>query len=271
MIFKQHIPAFPLNNYVSSIVYTEYNPTHSIERLIPDGTVNLILELNDKPQFIYDNQKLAEQKKYTHSWVSGMQSGYISISSGIQTAMMVVQFKPSAAYSILHLPVNELNDLVIDAELVFGSSVDDLRNGIIDQKDIDQKFDWASKWLINRAKSMSIPEAVIQYAVEETMLNPTSTAIKEIVDKTGYSQRHFIQLFKKHVGLTPKQYHRIIRFNQVLGKIDLGEKVDWTQLSYDCGYYDQAHFIKEFKYFSGFNPKKFMKEKGEFINYVPLV
>ncbi len=255
--------------YIQCIVYSNYNPGHEIDRLIPDGTANLIIELGDVPQYIFDNKNLTRKSTYKGAWVSGMQTEFISISSA-NNGMLVVQFHPSGAFPILHLPINELQNQVVDADIVLGNSIYELREQLMEEHHIDKKIQLVENWLLQRLKDQSTPESVIQYAVALTIQYPSELSISEIKNKIGYSHRHFIQLFKKHVGLSPKQYQRIVRFNKVLESINNGENISWPQLSLSCGYYDQAHFIKEFKEFSGLNPKEYLYEKGEYANYVPV-
>lgn len=264
-----HQPGALLNQYVQIIVYSEYAPEHEIDRLIPDGTVNLIIELGETAQYIYDNHDLSKKSQHTGAWVSGMQTNYISISSS-NKGMMVIQFHPAGAHSVLHLPVKELNNLVVDARLILGDCIYELREQMMEQPNVSNKIQLIENWLISRLKNQTIPESVVQYAVEQTLLNPSEMNIRQITEKIGYSHRHFVQLFNKFVGISPKQYQRIVRFNKVLESISNGEMISWAQLSLDCGYYDQAHFIKEFKNFSGLNPKEYLVEKGEFLNYIPV-
>ena len=86
------------------------------------------------------------------------------------------------------------------------------------------------------------------------------------------SQKHLIHLFKKYIGLTPKWYQRILRFNDLLKQIQNKENIAWADIAYRCGYTDQSHFIKEFKHFSGFNPREFIKKEfhQDKPNFFPL-
>lgn len=271
-IFKIHFPTNFLKKSIASIVYYEgLVQGHTIERLLPDGTLNLLIELADQPQYTYEDNDPLKKRKYVKSWFSGMQTGYISISSSNRSAMMVVQFKPNGAYPILKIPVTELTNKVLDADLLFGNEIEFLREQILAQVTPESRIQAMEHWLIARYSDIDeIPEAVVQYAVEETMFNPTDINMEFIANETGYSQQHFINLFKKYVGISPKQYQRIVRFNQVLQEIESKKKVEWGQLSQELGYYDQAHFIRDFKHFSGFSPKKYLVEKGEYLNYVPV-
>ncbi|MEM9388823.1 MAG: helix-turn-helix transcriptional regulator [Bacteroidota bacterium] len=271
-IFKIHIPSGILQKSIASIVYYEgLTQAHAIERLLPDGTLNLLIELADQPQHTYDDNDLSKKRKFVKSWFSGMQTGYISISSSNRSAMMVVQFKPNGAYPILKMPVSELSNKVLDADLIFGNEIEFLRELILSETLPDPRIRLMEQWLCSKYSSVdAIPEAVIQFAVEETMLNPSNANMQAIADRTGYSQQHFITLFKKYVGISPKQYQRIVRFNQVLQEIEYNQKIEWCKLSQELGYFDQAHFIRDFKHFSGFSPKNYLVEKGEFLNYVPI-
>jgi AraC-like DNA-binding protein len=78
-----------------------------------------------------------------------------------------------------------------------------------------------------------------------------------LADEIGLSQRRFIQLFRAEVGLTPKAFARVRRFHGVLDRLQDSVEPDWSDVAFDCGYYDQAHFIHEFKEFCGMSPARY--------------
>ncbi len=271
MEFKIHIPKAPLANYIGSLTYFKgYDPAHTIEKLMPDGTVNIIVELDEFDRYTFDHHTLEKQKKCIRAWVSGMHQHLIAFSSLRKSSLFVIQFKAGGSFPFLHTPLYALTNLVVDAELILGNSILELREKLMEAKTIPEKFQMAEEWLIQRAKYCPLPEAVVQFAVNTIQRNPTQIILKDIVEKTGYSQKQFIHIFKKQVGLTPKFYQRIIRFNKALEEINQQNAIEWPQISHDCGYYDQAHFINEFKKFSGFNPSNYLKEKGELLHYIPV-
>ncbi len=270
--FQIHFPEGLLANCVSSIVYyKDLTPTHDIERLLPDGTINLLIELSENPQYTFENNDLSQKRKFINSWVSGMQTDFISISSSKNSEMMVIQFKPNGAYPIFQIPSSEIANLVIDADLILGDEVTYLREQLLSFSSGEEKIRFAEQWLLERLiRTNQVSEAVVQYAITETMRNPTEITMKSISDKTGYSQQHFINLFKRYVGLTPKQYQKVVRFNQILVEVESRQNIDWARLSLDLGYFDQAHFIRDFKKFSGFSPEKYLDARGEHLNYLPV-
>ena len=92
-----------------------------------------------------------------------------------------------------------------------------------------------------------------------------------MVEQVGFSQRRFIQLFSDEVGLTPKLFCRVNRFQRVVRRLATMNEVDWAQVALDCGYYDQAHFIHDFQAFAGITPSAYLQDRTEHLNHVPLV
>jgi AraC-like DNA-binding protein len=92
----------------------------------------------------------------------------------------------------------------------------------------------------------------------------------ELADQIGISSRRFIQLFSNEVGLTPKLFTRVRRFQQVLQNIQTGAELSWVDMAASCGYFDQAHFIHDFKEFSGINPSTYLAQKTGHLNHVPI-
>ena len=77
-------------------------------------------------------------------------------------------------------------------------------------------------------------------------------------------------MFKEHVGVTPKDFLKVIRFQNAIQQIEKQISVKWTDIAYDSGFYDQSHFIADFKKFSGYTPAQYLKIKGNTLNYIPI-
>jgi AraC-like DNA-binding protein len=137
-------------------------------------------------------------------------------------------------------------------------------------KDIGRRFLMIEKFLLIKFQSNLNPNPCVAYAVAEMTSRPDEISIARMNQKIGYSQKHFIEMFKKQVGLTPKSYSRIMRFQKALQSIDSAVDIDWGQISFDCGFYDQAHFINDFKHFSGFTPDQYGKIHINYQNYIPV-
>lgn len=275
MILENHNISPELQAYIEAIFHFKgFQPDHSIERVVPTGHIFLIFELDGIPRNTFDNETLAPQATYTEAWISGMHKRYISISAHQDSEMFVIQFKSTGAFPFLHIPINELNGKVIPAKEIVGIEVNTLRQALLEAADNAGKFQAAEAWLNDRFIADKVPPATILELVEKLKKAPALTAaeLTQLIQSYPYSQKHLINQFKKYLGLTPKYFQRIFRFNEILAKIYQKQSLSWTQISYDCGYTDQSHFIKEFRHFSGFNPQEFLNQKfsDEEPNFFPL-
>ena len=110
-------------------------------------------------------------------------------------------------------------------------------------------------------------EQIVQ-AIQEN----SASQLQNIVTQSGYSRKQAIHVFKQYVGLNPKTYQRIVRFNEILLLIMEKKSIAWGDICAGCYYYDQSHFIREFKAFCGYSPQEFLVHQGEHpeANFFPL-
>lgn len=271
MISQTYIPRFPLNQFVDYFFFYEgYNPSHSVDRFLPDGNVELIIDLHDSPKFIYDNETFKEIQACHHVWASGVRTEPISIDSGKAASMIVVHFKKGLAYPFFPVPMNEISDCVVDADLLWGSWFGTLRERILETNDTTSRFEILENFLLKQFRSKLISNPCVEYAISQIILHPDQVSLNKMNQEIGYSQKHFIGIFKNLVGITPKGYLRIARFQKAINEIEQLQTVNWTAISQDCGFYDQAHFINDFRLFSGFTPEQYVRRKSKMLNYVPV-
>ena len=270
MIFNKYQIPNRFEKYISNLLYhKDYFPQHEKDKYLPDGTINIIFELTDNPKYIYDNKTGKLKQKCSDVWFSGVLKDFITISSHHEE-MMVLVFKPGAGFPLVHTSVSKYTNSVVPAEEVFGESILKLFQELKLPTISEEKFLAIERWLDNQLNPDDFYLEVIRYAIEAIENSPTQINLSKLSEKLGYSQKQFIQLFKKYVGITPKQFHRIVRFNEILSAVENGEELSWTIVAADCGYFDQAHFIKDFQSFSGINPKKYLTDIGDYPNFLPV-
>ncbi len=272
MKFETHILPKPLNTYIESIFHFKgFIPEHSIERVVPTGHIFIIFELDGIQRNTFNNDTLEPNGMFSEVWVSGMHKNYLSISAHHNSEMLVIQFKPSGAFPFFQQPIHLLNNTVKAATCWFGKEIVELRQKILKQSTSVAKFKIVDHWLLKKMNMTETAGKEILNVIHLLQKEPL-TQHQEIINSYPKTQKHLISQFKKYVGLTPKVLHRIFRFNEILHRIHLKEKIAWPQIAYQFGYSDQSHFIKEFKEFSGFNPQEFINfdfHKGE-PNFFPL-
>ncbi len=273
LIFEVHIPSLPLHHIIKNIFYIEgFSPEHKIDRLLPDGNTEMIIDLTDDPKFIYDNDSFEVVQTCRYAWLSGMRTKPISIPSN-NHKMIVINFHKGKAFPYYPFPANEITDYVVDADLVFGKSIFDIREQLLACTTVTKIFKLLEQFFLKLSGldlNLSTEAKCVEFAIQSILKKPDTSQLKSLSQKIGYSQKHFINLFKKQVGITPKNFQKIVRFQKAIVDIDVSEELDWGAISFDCGYYDQAHFINDFKKFSGFTPKTYFRKKAELLNYIPV-
>jgi AraC-like DNA-binding protein len=271
MIYNVHVPAFPLNQFIDVFIYFErVEHAHTVDRFLPTGDTEILIDFHDSPQYIYDNQSLKEIQACNHVWASGLRTEPITIPSGNGSAMMVLSFKKGMSAPFFPFPMDEIRDSVVDAELVWGSDFGDLREQLLAEKDVGLRFVMVEEFLLRKFRSTLEINPCVSFAIGEMIERPDALSIRRMNEQIGYSQKHFTEMFRKQIGVTPKAYLKIMRFQKAVRTIDAAVDIDWGTIAGDCGFYDQAHFIHDFKHFSGFTPEQYSKIHTNYQNYVPV-
>lgn len=269
-----HRPSFPLNNFIDSFIYLEgFSFKHTLDRFLPDGNTELIIDLGEHPQYIHDNNTLEIVQSCRHAWVSGVRTRPITIPAGTGNKLLVIGFKKGAAHAFYQFPMSELTDSVVMADLVFGNRICELREQLLFARSTAEMFCLIENFLLTQAGDNVHVNSIskcIQYAITHITGQPHILSFNKLGEHIGYSQKHFIDLFRKQVGVTPKQYLKIMRFQKAILEAETSQSINWSQLALDSGFYDQAHFIHDFKEFSGFTPNEYMQRKNAELNYVPV-
>lgn len=271
--FVVHTPEVPLGKYIHSMIhYAGFKPGHSIERVVPDGGIYLIFELDGYTRHLFDVKTHKPTHDFTKAWVSGMQKKYIAISTHENSKMFVVQFHPGGASPFLRIPVSDLNNKVLPAETLFGDSIFALHETLRVAKNDAAMFERTTEFLMEHAQFDDTPARMLVDEMIDAIQVNAGAQLKDIVETSGYSQKQAIHHFKNQVGLNPKAFQRIVRFGEILAAIKEKETVSWSRIAADCAYYDQSHFIREFKAFCGYSPKEFLTEQEDHpeVNFFPL-
>ena len=271
MIYNIHIPAFPLNQFIEAFIYFERaEHAHTVDRFLPNGDTEILIDFHDTPQYIYDNDSLKEIQACRHVWASGLRTEPITIPSGNGAAMMVISFKKGMSAPFFPFPMQEIKDSVVDGELIWGGDFGDLRERMLAVEDTVRRFELVERFLVARFRSALELNPCVAFAVGEMIERPDFLNIRRMNEKIGYSQKHFTEMFRKQIGVTPKSYLKIMRFQKAVRTIDAAASIDWGSIAQECGFYDQSHFIHDFKHFSGFTPDEYSKIHTNYQNYLPV-
>lgn len=283
MLLHLHRPGPPLDRFVELVTYfVGYQADHSKERLLPDGAVEIIVDLTETPKKLYDRDDLSRSIDFRRAWISGMRRGWIVIEAAPASSMVVIRFRPGGAHPFLGFAVEGITDTVDQLEAVLSSAATSLRDRILEAPTTTARMAAVERWLHERAGRRLEGHPVVDYLTGR-LFSPAGLRIADVVDEVGYSQRHVLGLFRRWVGLSPKQYSRIRRFQGVLGAVSsaagpdyaLGRREalaepDWADLAAAHGYFDQSHLVRDFRQFSGLTPGGYCGAYRGLENYLPI-
>ncbi len=257
----RHIPAPPLNEFVELFwYYVDFSPDHDREHVLPDGTFELIINLQETPRKLFHGTDTDEYDPFKRGWISGTQSKFLVIDALPNSSMIGVHFRPGGVAPFLGLPANELAGRVVELDAIWGNAVWEWRDQLLAVKTSVKKFAVLEHLLLQRlAESRKCRGPAIGWALQRYMAEPSVQTITSVSGRLGFSHKHFIDLFRRETGLTPKLFCRIRRFQQALTEVQARAEIDWADVAYRCGYFDQSHFIHDFVKFSGLNPSAYPK------------
>lgn len=272
MIAAHHIPSPPLSEFVRVMWYWDgYVQSHAQERLLPDGSMTIAINLGEHRA----SQDYGKTQRPYASAVAQVVCGARFTYMVADTANMImtfgIQFKPGGAFPFLRMPASELSEQCVSLECVFGSGVNSLRDRLLECETPQQKFAIAEQWLLTQAARPLEKHPAVEYATRQFVHGPTLQPLSSMLDRIGYSQRHFNQLFSDEVGLTPKRFLRVRRFQSVIHSIPAGKPFTWADVALGCGYYDQSHFAHEFRSFCGLTPAAYLSHRTAHLNHVPIL
>jgi AraC-like DNA-binding protein len=240
---------------------------------LPDGTFELVIDLREDPRKLFDRQSPESYEAFRGGWFSGTHSQYIVIDAVPNSSMIGVHFRPGGAGAFLGFPAEELANRVVQFEAIWGKAGPRLREQLLATASARAKFLLLEQFLLERlARTKTAPQrqARVNWAVRQFLAQPEMPRIGALAAELGISHKHFITEFRREVGLTPKLFCRIQRFQRTLVAAQAGAKVDWADVACRCGYFDQAHFVHDFQAFSGLKPSVFVERRTAEPNYVPI-
>jgi AraC-like DNA-binding protein len=271
MISRTYIPPPPLSEFVALFwLYDGFAAPHAKERVLPTGTMELVINLRDDTLRVYDRQDHAKFQSFRGGVICGAHAEFFVIDTANQAAIMGVHFKPGGASPFLHLPACELHDAHVSLDTLWGTKANDLREQLLEARTPETRFHILEQFLLARAARPLAHHPAVAFALKELQSAPHTLPLADLTERSGLCQRRFIQVFREEVGLTPKLFCRIRRFQEVVRRIGGGQRIDGVDVALACGYFDQAHFIHDFCAFSGLNPTTYCTQRGERLNHVPL-
>ncbi|WP_136468080.1 helix-turn-helix domain-containing protein [Flagellimonas onchidii] len=222
--------------------------------IVPDGTMKLIFHYGDTYKHHSQNGKITILPNCF--LIGQLTKPYVIEPVGV-TGSFVVQFKPNGFLPFTSIPIKELENKAIPLNKLFGEEGIKLGNQVLKANSTSERIQIIENFLFKELSYKNKVDNIVKSTVETIFSVNGQFSVNEFSSTNNVSRRQLARKFSSAIGLSPKQLAKTIRIQSTL-KVLLNEEItSLTELAYEKEYFDQAHFIKEFKEFTGLTPKEF--------------
>jgi AraC-like DNA-binding protein len=258
MIIYEHLPSAPLNTHVNALRYSEGPAPYQYLKELPNPALNLMINFDD----VYHCYRAENAKPYltcAESWSIGLWNRHHVLDWPRNMQLFIVDFKPGGAYPFLHLPLSELHNEIVPMDAIWGNLAAEIRGRLYSAPTLHARFVLLEQLLLAQLEEIPDGLSAVQYALVQIDQHHGSLSIRDLAEEVGMSHNHLTRQFQRLVGGTPKEVARIYRFKYALSNLARTESIDWGEVAWQAHYYDQSHFNKDFKAFTGHTPTDFLR------------
>lgn len=253
-------PSAVLAPYVKHYWLLESSDVANSQRIIPTGNIELVFHRGSP----------MERKGQTipTTSLSGQSLSFADLIPTGTVNMIAVVFHPFGAKAFFNLPIYELSNLVVSADDLGMESLKKLEDNILNTTNDNDCIRAIESFLIGRLNPLKEYNHKRMLAAVSTInLCSDDLSVSRLAGTVCLSKKQFERIFSEHVGATPKEFMRIVRFHKALYTLQNNPAMNFTALAYECGYYDQSHMTNEFKLFSGYTPGQYVAICAPYSDY----
>jgi AraC-like DNA-binding protein len=230
----------------------------AVERALPDSCIEIYINLDRAARQPFEGRRRGTLQPRA-AWVIGPHAVPLLMEKEVADCDVVgARLELGTATAILGVPAREVCSALIDLDLLWGSSVETLRQRLAERSDPLERIAVVEETLVDRARRRACATDVELAATMAAALGAGHcTTIAQLARAHGLTHRRTIDVLDRATGLKPKALQRVQRLRRVLHAVHEVNRPPWTQVAHDCGYYDQAHFINDFRALAGISPAEY--------------
>jgi AraC-like DNA-binding protein len=238
----------PLSAYVHYLWVAEgYVQPHVREFVWPTGSLSLVIDL--------------DVERSDAILICGARSEPLVLGTLKPLRIMAAVFKPGGGFPFAACPAGELQTLQVPLAAFWPSETAELREHLLEAPTNSERFLVLESCLMQQLSASRPFSPGVHLAIRHFQGAGAASSVASVRDQLGISAQRFIEMFRREVGLPPKVFARLARFGRVLQRIDTAADVDWADLAISTGYFDQPHFIGDFRQFAGVTPSAYLRHR----------
>ncbi len=239
--YREYDPTPALRPYVACYWTSTAPAVCASHRVLPDGCIDILFDLTGE--------------QYLDATVVGTMTRPLLFETSGPVEIVAVRFRPGGAVPFLRLPAHEITDS--HAQLTDVWQTDHLAERIREEVDNTRRVRQLESALLARLADSGELDPRIQAAV--SCLEEPGRSVEGAAATVDVSRQHLVRLFKRHVGVSPKQFARVSRMQRLRSQVRRLARLDWPAVALTAGYYDQAHMIAECRALAGATPTELLK------------
>ncbi len=266
MEYKEYKPHKLLSGFVECYwsALADKPPFREEESLIPDGTIELMFNFGDN----YSQIKNGKKAEVKGSHVIGIRQNSLRISQTNNQNIFSVRFKLGGIYPFLKIPVYSFANDFFELDLLLGNDYKEIEEKLYEAKTGEKRTAIMDDYLLRKIPGKCYDEYLSVEASLNFLLKNSYQDIKNITGSLNTNYKSLERNFQKVIGLTPAEVLKIRRFNNAVHSMYSCVYNSLTEVAYNCGYFDQSHFIREFKQLTTFTPREFLKEQFTIVQVI---
>lgn len=261
MKYQEIAPPAYLKNHVRYFWTLESSGTEHLPHIfgpVADGCPGLILQQSADGSFYQEDKQLPDLLLY------GQTTRYTELHTTGAICSIGVCCYPHALKSVFGLNADELTNTCLDLDLLAVTKDFYLAEKLSDTPSLAAKIDIISAFIFNQiSKNTAGTDEVTQFALTQIIASKGSIALKDLQQQLQLTERSFERRFKQGVGISPKLFSRICRFQNSLEQLRNNKYSKLSDIAFENDYADQSHYIRVFKEFAGFSPYQYQKKSSE--------
>ncbi len=265
MIYLERRPSLPLEGCIRSLWFTRApHVAHQRERVLPNGCVQMVISLaSDCLTECASDSDICTS--IAPAILVGPRARFEVIHTRDMAELVGVIFHPGGLGPWLRQRADQFFELSVSLDDL--GNLGRLRHCLREQETPEQKLAQLDASLVQCLRGRNVDR---RPALKAAMLALRENRVRPVARSLGISERRLHQIFCEDAGISAKLWSRIDRFQRALRRLHTGAEMRWDRLALDCGYYDQSHFSKDFRAFSGIDPTTYSAARGRWLNHVPL-
>ncbi|MDJ1505335.1 helix-turn-helix domain-containing protein [Xanthocytophaga agilis] len=266
MFLQSITPLLPLCPFIDSFWVFESDfgvPYTSSRIIVPNGKAKIIIPyLNGL--VAKDESGIRERREGEIHFVGNWDKSVVISSTTRKTGTVIIELTPAGAYRFAKIAMQEVCNQIISFEQLYGTSGKNIQEQIGNTDSLAAKIQQIQQFLLSQLQTLNQHQVIVDFLTDTILKSKGQIEIKTLEQKTGYSKRYLSLLFNEYIGMSPKTLAAIVRFQQFYQLWARTSSSAFYKEELYKYYYDQSHFIKDFKRFTGYSPVRYAETDNEF-------